>query len=56
MAFQGEYLVDRYGAQAARATPPVRQLLASGAPLGAVVHVMLALLWLAPDVRALRPG
>jgi predicted amidohydrolase YtcJ len=35
MAFQGEYFVDRYGADAARATPPVRQMLASGVPVGA---------------------
>jgi predicted amidohydrolase YtcJ len=35
MAFQGEYFVDRYGAQAASATPPVKQMLASGVPVGA---------------------
>jgi hypothetical protein len=35
MAFQGEYFVDRYGAEAARATPPVKQMLASGVPVGA---------------------
>ncbi|QOL50044.1 amidohydrolase [Massilia litorea] len=35
MAFQGEYFVDRYGRQAASATPPVRQMLASGVPVGA---------------------
>jgi hypothetical protein len=35
MAFQGEYFVERYGAQAARATPPVKHMLASGVPVGA---------------------
>jgi len=35
MAYQGEDFVERYGAEAARATPPVRQLLSSGVALGA---------------------
>lgn len=35
MAFQGEYFVDRYGAQAARRTPPLRRMLDMGAPVGA---------------------
>lgn len=35
MAFQGEYFVDRYGAKAAEATPPLRQMLAAGLPVGA---------------------
>jgi hypothetical protein len=35
MAFQGEYFVERYGAQAARATPPVKHMLESGVPVGA---------------------
>jgi len=35
MAFQGEYFVNRYGAQAAEATPPVRQMLNAGLPVGA---------------------
>ncbi len=35
MAFQGEYFVDRYGAEAARATPPIKHMLASGVPVGA---------------------
>ncbi|WP_118138578.1 amidohydrolase [Oceanicella sp. SM1341] len=35
MAFQGEYFVDRYGAEAARATPPVTAMLAQGLPVGA---------------------
>ena len=35
MAFQGEYFVDRYGAEAAEATPPVAQMIASGVPVGA---------------------
>ena len=34
MAFQGEYFVDRYGAEAARATPPIREMLATGLPVG----------------------
>lgn len=35
MAFQGEYFINRYGAQAARATPPVKRMLAAGIPVGA---------------------
>ncbi len=35
MAFQGEYFVDRYGADAARATPPIGQMLSIGVPVGA---------------------
>jgi len=35
MAFQGEYFVERYGADAARATPPVKQMLETGVPVGA---------------------
>ncbi|MBN9420089.1 MAG: amidohydrolase [Candidatus Eremiobacteraeota bacterium] len=35
MAFQGEYFVHRYGAQAARQTPPISKMLASGIPVGA---------------------
>lgn len=35
MAFQGEYFVDRYGAQAAERTPPVRKMLERGIPVGA---------------------
>ncbi|WP_035603585.1 amidohydrolase [Haloferula sp. BvORR071] len=35
MAFQGEYFVDRYGADAARRTPPVRAMLDRGIPVGA---------------------
>lgn len=35
MAFQGEYFVDRYGARAAEATPPVARMLAAGVPVGA---------------------
>jgi hypothetical protein len=34
MAFQGEYFVDRYGAAAAQATPPVRRMLELGVPIG----------------------
>ena len=35
MAFQGEYFVERYGADAARQTPPVNKMLAAGLPVGA---------------------
>jgi predicted amidohydrolase YtcJ len=35
MAFQGEYFVDRYGAQQARHTPPIRKMLELGVPVGA---------------------
>lgn len=34
MAFQGEYFVDRYGAEAAQATPPMREMLKAGLPVG----------------------
>src|SRR5205807_2941225 len=35
MAYQGEYFIDRYGAAAARHTPPVRKMLDMGIPVGA---------------------
>lgn len=35
MAFQGEYFVERYGAAAARETPPVARMLEMGVPVGA---------------------
>ena len=35
MAFQGEYFVERYGAKAAEATPPIRKMMAAGIPVGA---------------------
>jgi predicted amidohydrolase YtcJ len=35
MAFQGEYFVNRYGAEAARRTPPIRRMLELGVPVGA---------------------
>ncbi|NYZ15466.1 amidohydrolase [Azospirillum sp. RWY-5-1] len=35
MAFQGEYFVERYGARAAEATPPINAMLAAGIPVGA---------------------
>lgn len=35
LAFQGEYFVERYGAQQARRTPPIRQMLEMGIPVGA---------------------
>jgi predicted amidohydrolase YtcJ len=34
MAYQGESFVDRYGAAAAEATPPVRRMLEMGVPVG----------------------
>ncbi|WP_278651122.1 amidohydrolase [Burkholderia lata] len=35
MAFQGEYFIARYGAQAATCTPPIRAMLSAGLPVGA---------------------
>jgi predicted amidohydrolase YtcJ len=35
MAFQGEYFVNRYGAEAAKKTPPIRRMLQMGAKVGA---------------------
>ncbi|WP_226702999.1 amidohydrolase [Microbulbifer elongatus] len=35
MAFQGEYFVDRYGAEAAKTTPPIAKMLAMDLPVGA---------------------
>jgi predicted amidohydrolase YtcJ len=35
MAFQGEYFVERYGADAAKQTPPIRRMLDSAVPVGA---------------------
>jgi predicted amidohydrolase YtcJ len=35
MAYQGEYFVERYGAGAAEATPPVKKILNSGARISA---------------------
>ncbi len=35
MAFQGEYFVERYGAKAAEATPPVGRMLEMDVPVGA---------------------
>jgi len=34
MAFQGEYFVERYGAQQAKRTPPIRRMLEMGIPVG----------------------
>ena len=34
MAFQGEYFVDRYGPEAAKATPPIAKMLAMDVPVG----------------------
>ena len=35
MAFQGEHFVERYGAEAARLTPPISKMLAAETPVGA---------------------
>jgi predicted amidohydrolase YtcJ len=35
MAFQGEYFVERYGAKAAEACPPIKRMLQTGVPVGA---------------------
>jgi predicted amidohydrolase YtcJ len=35
MAYQGEYFIDRYGAEAARHTPPIAKMLQMGIPVGA---------------------
>jgi predicted amidohydrolase YtcJ len=35
MAYQGEYFIERYGADAAARTPPVSRMLAAGLPVGA---------------------
>src|SRR6201997_1932424 len=35
MAYQGEYFRDRYGEAALRRTPPIREMLRSGLPVGA---------------------
>jgi len=35
MAYQGEYFIQRYGAEVVAHTPPIRLMLASGLPVGA---------------------
>ena len=35
MAFQGEYFINRYGADAASHSPPIKKMLAMGIPVGA---------------------
>ena len=35
MAFQGEYFVERYGAEQTKRTPPIRRMLEMGVPVGA---------------------
>ena len=35
MAFQGEYFRDRYGSTATKRTPPIREMLRTGLPVGA---------------------
>ena len=34
MAYQGEAFIERYGVKAAESTPPIRQMLAAGVPVG----------------------
>ena len=34
MAYQGEYFIDRYGADAAGHTPPIAKMLRMGIPVG----------------------
>ena len=35
MAYQGEYFVGRYGAEAAKISPPIQEMLKAGVPVGA---------------------
>lgn len=35
MAYQGEYFINRYGAERARRTPPIKRMLELGVPVGA---------------------
>jgi predicted amidohydrolase YtcJ len=35
MAYQGEYFIDRYGAEAAKNAPPIRKMLEMGVPVAA---------------------
>ncbi len=35
MAYQGEYFVERYGAETAKRTPPIQRMLSTGVPVGA---------------------
>lgn len=35
MAYQGEYFINRYGAERTRRTPPIRRMLELGVPVGA---------------------
>lgn len=35
IAFQGEYFIERYGAEAAQHTPPISRMLETGVPVGA---------------------
>jgi predicted amidohydrolase YtcJ len=54
MAFQGEYFIDRYGAQAAEHPPPIARMLAMEIPVGAGTdatrvasyHPFVAVYWL----------
>jgi predicted amidohydrolase YtcJ len=47
MAFQGEYFVERYGAQQAKRTPPIRRMLEMDVPVGAGTDATrVSLYWL----------
>jgi predicted amidohydrolase YtcJ len=35
MAYQGDYFIERYGAAAAEATPPIARMMSAGVPVGA---------------------
>jgi predicted amidohydrolase YtcJ len=35
MAYQGEYFVERYGADAAKISPPIQEMMKAGVPVGA---------------------
>ena len=35
MAYQGEYFIQQYGEEAVKHTPPIRQMLDAGLPVGA---------------------
>ena len=56
MAFHGEFFAERYGAQQAKRTPPIRRMLEFGIPVGAGTDAtrvssynpFLSLYWLVP--------
>ena len=60
MHFQGEYFVDRYGAEAAKTAPPLRKILDMGIPVGlgtdgtrvSSFNPMLSLYWAVTGMTA----